>query len=73
MQEILAGVVPGQTYVVLDGSVLPADADSVSLDGWYARHELNYLPQTKALQDRAVIDSLLANVEYWRDRRHPAS
>jgi hypothetical protein len=71
MRSLLADVEPGKTYVYLDGLVIPADASGISADGWYAHHELDFLPQTAALEDRSVIDDLLASKKYWLTNRLP--
>lgn len=66
MQGILEDVEPGELYVILDGAVIPADCAGCEFEGWYARHDLNSLPQVDALSDSSIIDSLLANPEYWQ-------
>jgi hypothetical protein len=71
MRELLAGVEVGESYVYFDGQILPTDAVGISLDGWYARHELDFLPQVVALEDRAVIGGLLTKRDYWDANRLP--
>jgi hypothetical protein len=43
----------------------------VSFDGWFAPHDLDFLPQTAALEDGAVVDEILANNRYWLENRLP--
>ena len=66
MQELLAEVEVGRRYVCLDGLIIPADAAGVEFEGWHARHNLEFLPQVAALDDPSIIDSLLANPDYWQ-------
>ena len=55
MQILLADVEPGKTYVTLDGHFLPTDLSELAIDGWYAHHDLDFLPHVRALQDRSVV------------------
>ena len=57
MRGLMAGVEPGETYV--------------SFDGWYARHDLDFVPQMAALDDPSVLDEVLSNREYWLSNRLP--
>lgn len=66
MQELLADVKVGTKYVWLDGAIVPVDAGAVQFEGWRARHDLDFVPQVAALEDRSVIDDLLSSTEYWR-------
>jgi hypothetical protein len=71
MRDLLAGVEVGKSYLYFDGRVLPTDAAGINLDGWYAHHELDFLPQVVALADRTVIDGLLTRRDYWDANRLP--
>lgn len=71
MRGLMADVEPGETYVVLDGCFVPADAAGIEIDGWVARHELDFVPQVAALEDPGIIDSMLANREYWLSHALP--
>jgi hypothetical protein len=71
MQSLLSDVEPGKTYVALDGSFIPSDVPGVSFDGWFARHDLDFVPQTAALDDRSVVQEILANKQYWLENRLP--
>jgi hypothetical protein len=71
MQSLLAEVEPGKTYLTLDCSFIPMDVLGVSFDGWFAPHDLDFLPQTAALEDGTVVDEILANKRYWLENRLP--
>ena len=66
MRELLAEVKVGTKYVCLDGAIIPADAGAVQFEGWHSRHDLDFVPQVAALEDRSVLKNLLSNVRYWR-------
>jgi hypothetical protein len=66
MKELLAEVEVGKKYVCLDGAIIPADADAVQFEGWHSRHDLDFVPQVAALEDRSVITDLLSSTKYWR-------
>jgi hypothetical protein len=66
MQDLHADVEYGERYVNLDGYFIPADSPEIAIDGWYARHELPFVPQVEALSDTEVIDVILANPQYWK-------
>jgi hypothetical protein len=65
MKEILAGIEVGKSYVCLDGYVIPVDAEGVNIEGWMSKHNFDFVPQVKALEDRSIIDNYLSNSEYW--------
>jgi hypothetical protein len=71
MKEILADVQVGERYVILDGSVIQADADNVKFDGWAAHHEFPTMPQVRALANKAILDEELGNREYWTSNALP--
>jgi len=71
MRELLADVELGERYVYLDGELFRSDVSALAFDGWYARHELELLPQVAALADPQVLAALLTNREYWLARRLP--
>jgi hypothetical protein len=71
MQSLLADVEPGKSYVTLDGNFLPTDLAGLEIDGWYAHHDLDFVPHVAALQDRSVVTDLLANKKYWLENRLP--
>ena len=68
MQALLADVEVGETYVYFDGFVVPADAAGFEFEGWFAEHNMDEIPQVAALEDPSIIDSVLANEDYWRER-----
>ncbi len=45
MKALHAEVELGQEYVYIDGMYVPSSADKVEFEGWYASHELAYVPQ----------------------------
>lgn len=61
---------PGETVVILDGSIHPIDARNITFDGWFARHRLEQLPQTVA-RNRDELLAILGDVRYWTDRELP--
>jgi len=61
--------VPGERYVYLDGYVIPSTAEGIVIEGWYARHDPDFVPQVAVLSDPAVRDGLLCSCEYWRAHR----
>ena len=71
MQELLADVEVGERYVCLDGFFIPADVAGVEFDGWHAAHDFDYIPQVAALDDPSIIESVLANVDYWQANAIP--
>jgi hypothetical protein len=66
MKNLLARVEVGQQYVCLDGLMIPTNASRVSFEGWYARHDFDYVPQVAALQDPNVEAEFLCNPAYWQ-------
>jgi hypothetical protein len=66
MKELLADVKVGTTYVWLDGAIIPADAGAVHFEGWHSRHDLDFVPQVAALDDRSVLTDVLSSTDYWR-------
>ena len=65
MKVILKDVRPGIRYVILDGTLFPAEEEEVEFDGWHAHHRFERLPQVEALADRAILERSLANRIYW--------
>ena len=72
MQGILADVRVGVRYVIIDGSVIQADAVNIRFDGWAAHHEFAKVPQVQALAKRAILKQELSNPEYWSSNALPA-
>ena len=71
MKDIVRDVRPGVRYVVIDGSVIPAEAKDVEFDGWHAHHEFEKLPQEEARFDKSILDVRLSNREYWTKHALP--
>jgi hypothetical protein len=65
MEVLLAEVEVDRQYVCLDGQIIPTNAPSVRFEGWYARHNFDFVPQVTALQDPNVERDFLCNPEYW--------
>ena len=71
MKELLSGVRPGGRYVIIDGSVIAADSQGITFDGWHSHHDFASLPQIEALSDKSVLDEKLSNREYWQSTALP--
>jgi hypothetical protein len=69
MKTLLKGVKPGEQYVYLDGYVIPTTAAGVTIEGWHAHHDLDFVPQVLAMDDPGVRDDLLASRAYWQSNR----
>ena len=66
MPSVLTEVEVGRQYVWLDGSIIPTDAAGVNLQGCYAKHCHEFVPQVAALGDKSVVENILSNEDYWR-------
>lgn len=71
LEEMLADVEVGKTYVYFDGALIPTDADGFEFDGIFASHSLGVVPQVEALSDPSIIEDLLKNANYWHQFAHP--
>jgi hypothetical protein len=69
MKILLKGVKPGRRYVFLDGYVIPSNAEGVTIEGWHAHHDLDFVPQVAAMTDPEVRNELLCSREYWQSNR----
>jgi len=65
MKRLLGQVEVGQKYVCLDGRIIPTNAPGVHFDGWFARHDFDFIPHVAALRDPKVEDDYLGNPAYW--------
>ena len=65
MKEILVEVRAGGVYVIIDGTVISAEAKNIEFDGWHAHHKFAGIPQVQALSDRSVLDERLGDRGYW--------
>lgn len=65
MKQMTEDLEEGQQYVYLDGWAIPVDAEEFALQGVYADHELEMVPQVAAVEHPEVIEEVLANEEYW--------
>lgn len=59
----------GKQYVYIDSFAIAVDAAHVRFEGLHARHDLNGIPQTKALLDPKIMDRTLGSRVYWDQRR----
>jgi len=66
VKGMLADVEVGKQYVIFDGAIIPTDSKWLHFEGWHARHDLDYLPHVAALEDPSVVESVLANADYWK-------
>ena len=69
MQHLLEDLVLGEEYVWFDGAMVPTSASGIDYEGWYATHELDFIPQIAATTDERVKEELLLNSTYWQERR----
>jgi hypothetical protein len=65
MQQLTADVEPDQEYVCFDGVLVPTDVSGLEYVGWHAAHNLDFVPQVKALEDESIMEEILANMDYW--------
>ncbi len=72
MKENTKDVRAGVRYVVIDGSVVPADATNIEINGWHTRHNFTKVPQEEARSDKSILDVQLGNREYWTKHALPA-
>lgn len=61
----------GQIVVYLDGHYWPLDAENVTFEGYFARHDLKLLPHAEALERPEALSDLLSDRAYWLDRELP--
>jgi hypothetical protein len=69
MKIMLKGVKPGGQYVYLDGYVIPTPAAGVTIEGWHAHHDPDFVPQVAALDDPSINTDLLRSRDYWQANR----
>lgn len=68
MKQFTEDIEEGQQYVYFDGWAIPVDAEEFDVEGIYANHQLPAVPQAVALEEPSVIEEVLANENYWRER-----
>lgn len=71
MKEMLADARVGERYVIIDGSLIQADAENIKFDGWAAHHEFCKVPQVRALTGKAILEEQLSNRGYWSSHALP--
>ena len=67
MGTLLKAVEVGKEYVYLDGFFIEVETMPLQFDGWHSRHDLPWVPQRAALEDRTVIDDTIGSEEYWTE------
>lgn len=65
MQHMTSHIELGKTYVYLDGCFIPADEEDFEFEGWHSKHNFSKTPQVIALENKEIVDELLANPDYW--------
>ena len=71
MQELCSEVEVGEEYVYLDGWFIPRDTDEIMIEGMHSYHELTCVPQVEALRDKAILEEVLGNQDYWTENEVP--
>jgi hypothetical protein len=71
MQELCSELEVGQEYVYLDGWFIPRNSEGIEVEGMHSYHELDCVPQVVALQDKAIVEEVLSNQEYWTKNEVP--
>ena len=69
MQILLKGVELGGQYVYLHGYVIPRTAEGVTIEGWHAHHDLDFVPHVAAMDNPGIYHDLLCSREYWQSNR----
>jgi hypothetical protein len=59
----------GGEYVWFDGNAWETTPNGLKFEGWYAKHDLDFVPQVRALSEWSVREEILDNEDYWRSRR----
>jgi arsenate reductase-like glutaredoxin family protein len=66
MQAMQSEIELGKTYVYLDGVFIATDEENISIEGWYAKHEFEHVPQLAAVTNSEIRKLVLSNPDYWR-------
>jgi len=62
----------GDRVVVLDGAVIPVNhRGPLKYKGWFAKHNLRWLPQVRALKHPEIEETVLSSIDYWQSRELP--
>lgn len=69
MQQLSREVKLGSTYVYFDGHLIPADANGMAISGMHKTHNLEFVPQVRALTDPSA-RAMLESVPYWNEGAH---
>jgi hypothetical protein len=67
MKEILTNAEVGKTYIIMDGKLIDKDQSGIKFEGWFAKHDLDKLPQIEAVKNPEIMHEKLTNESYWRD------
>ena len=62
----------GERYVYFDGAIIHVDSGELKFDGVHSAHNLEFVPQVRALADPTVMDEILRNYDYWEGNRRSA-
>jgi hypothetical protein len=71
MQVMCEELEPGEEYIYLDGWFIPRNTDEIVVEGMHAYHELDCVPQVKALSDKSILEEVLGNQDYWTENAVP--
>jgi hypothetical protein len=58
----------GDICVFMDGNILSVAEADIEIEGWFAKHSFDVLPQVAALSDPSVLDKTLKSLDYWLER-----
>lgn len=64
MQPLIGNLELGRKYVYFDGRAIPADASGLRFKGMRRSHDLDHIPQVRALTDPSA-EALLHDIKYW--------
>ncbi|MBZ0112131.1 MAG: DUF2314 domain-containing protein [Thermoanaerobaculia bacterium] len=68
MRPVFEGLEEGERYVYFDGYFLPSETGSIEIDGIHSEHRFDEVPQVAAIKDSSVLEEILANPHYWKER-----
>lgn len=67
MQPLIGNIELGKRYVYFDGHAIPVDAGGIRVNGIHRSHDLDYIPQMRALADPSA-EALLHDIDYWTEQ-----
>lgn len=71
MASVLEPFNIGDIIVYLDGRYFALDDKNTDFEGYFAKHKLDQLPHSKALETPSSLEQVLGNKKYWLDRELP--